>query len=226
MPPLRFHLLSARASLALLCFACVAALGACGDASEWRELEVSEGGFAVLMRAAPHYVKQDIDTPAGKMTAHLYSSDRPNSYYAVGYVDYPIALVAGSQPEQLFANVRDTWVRRIQGKLVATDDSPKLGGKYPGVEFSAEGTRTRDNRPDKLAAGKPVATTPQERSPDKPATTYLQARLYLVDQRLYQVIAMGRKGEVPQGEMNRFLKSFRQVTQSEVGSIKIDPQRK
>src|SRR5215210_6870959 len=116
----------------------IAGLTACGGGSEWRDLEVSEGAFAVLMRGQPHYVRQDIDTPAGKMTAHLYSSDRPDAYYAVGYVDYPLALVAGTQPEQLFANVRDTWVRRVQGKLVAADGSLKLAGQHPGLEFSAE----------------------------------------------------------------------------------------
>jgi hypothetical protein len=31
---------------------------------------------------------------------------------------------------------------------------------------------------------------------------------------------------VPQGDVNRYLKSFRLVTQGEVGSIKIDPRGK
>ena len=199
--------------LAALCFIFVAALGACGT-SEWRTLEVSEGAFAVLMRGEPHYVKQDIDTPAGKTTAHLYSSDRPDAYYAVGYVDYPLALVTGLPPEQLFAKARDTWVRRIQGRLVASDNTLKLAGKYPGLEFSAEGSTAPGSKvPDKDAGGKPVAT-------------FVQARLYLVDQRLYQVIAMGRKGEVPQGDVNRYLKSFHLVAQAEVGSIKIEPRGK
>jgi hypothetical protein len=189
----------------------VVTLAACGG-SQWRDLEVSEGAFAVLMRAEPHYVRQDIDTPAGKMTAHLYSSDRPDSYYAVGYADYPLSLVAGTPPEQLFAGIRDTWVRRIEGRLVASDTSLKLAGKHPGLEFSAEGTSARGSKVSD-AAGKPIET-------------FVQARLYLVDQRLYQVIAMGRKGEVPQGDVNRYLKSFRLVPQGEVGSFKIDPRGK
>ena len=117
----RMQCAPARAAIGALLFVC-SMLAACGG-SEWRDLEVSEGAFAVLMRGPPHYVRQDIDTPAGKMTAHLYSSDRPDAYYAVGYVDYPLALVTGAPPEQLFATVRDTWVRRIQGKLVATDNT-------------------------------------------------------------------------------------------------------
>lgn len=199
-----------RLTVALLVLS--ALFAACGS-SEWRDLEVSEGAFAVIMRGQPQYVRQDINTPAGKMTAHLYSSDRPDTYYAVGYVDYPLGLVAGSPPEQLLASVRDTWVRRVQGRLIASDATLRLDGKYPGLEFSAEGSRP--------AAGK----APPRGDGQKPVETLLQARLYLVDQRLYQLIAMGRKGELPQGDVNRFLKSFRVIPQSEVGNMNIEPPR-
>ena len=104
-------------------------------------------------------------------------------------------------------------MRRIQGRLVSSDNSLKLEGKYPALEFSAEGVRTPAGKAEKGAAAKPVET-------------FIQARLYLVDQRLYQVIAMGRKGAVPQGDVNRYLKSFRLVAQSEVGTVKIDPRGK
>jgi hypothetical protein len=194
----------------LFCLAVM--LAACGR-SEWRELEVSEGAFSVLMRGEPHYVRQALETPAGKMIAHLYSSDRPDAYYAVGYADYPLALVVGTPPEQLFNSVRDTWVRRINGKLSSSDGTLKLAGKYPGVEFMAEGTSTRDNK----AAGPDADAKAGSRD------TYVQARLYLVDQRLYQLVATGRKNEVPQGVVNRFLNSFKLIAQSETGTIKIEP---
>ncbi len=180
----------------LALIACLAIL-ACTP-SEWRELEVSEGGFRVLMRGAPHYVRQDLETPAGKMAAHLYSSDRTASYFAVGYSDYPLVLVVGSSPEALFKSVQDTWVRRIKGRLVASDSALQLAGKYPGLEFTAEGT-------------------------DAKGDTFVQSRLFLVDQRLYQLVAMGRKGEVDQGTVNRFLNSFRLIEASAVGTIKIEP---
>lgn len=180
----------------LLAFA-LATLAAC-TSSEWRELAVSEAGFRVLMRGEAHYVRQDLDTPAGKMSAHLYSSDRPDSYFAVGYSDYPLALVVGATPEQVFAGVRDTWVRRIDGRRVAPDRELTLAGKYPGMEFTAEGKT-------------------------KGADTFVQARLYLVEQRLFQVIAMGRKNEVPQGTVNRYLNSFALIPTQEVGTIRLEP---
>jgi hypothetical protein len=173
------------------------AVAGCGR-SEWQQLPVNDGGFSVLMRSEPHYVRQQVDTPAGKMFAHLYSSDRRDSYFAVGYSDYPIALVAGTPPEQLFAGVRDTWLKRIDGKLVMRNNSLLLDGRHPGAEFAAEGT----------VKGVPA---------------FLQARLYLVDQRLYQLIAMGPKDGVSQGMINRFLNSFRLIQQSEVGEIRVEP---
>jgi hypothetical protein len=175
-------------------------LAACGK-SEWQELQIPEGGFQVLMRSQPHYLKQELDTPAGKMTAYLYSSDRVNSYYAVGYSDYPLALVVGVDPEQIFSGVRDTWVRRIGGRLVKTDNKLELAGSYPGLQFEAEGS----------ANG---------------ADAFVQARIFMVEQRLYQVIAMGKKNEVPQGEINRFLDSFRLVKIGETHSLGIRPEGK
>jgi len=187
-----------RRRIAALLFAAagMTALAAC-NGSEWQELPVREGDFNVLMRSQPHYARQQLDTPSGKIPAHLYSSARPESYFAVGYSDYPLAQIVGGSPEALFAHVRDTWVKRIEGNPVRM--SPvKLAGQYPGVEFSAEGKV-------------------------KGAETFLDARLYLVDQRLYQVIAMGRKGEVPQGVVNRYLNSFKLIEASEGGMIHLKP---
>lgn len=177
------------------------AVATCHGRPEWQPLQVSEGGFKVLMRAEPLYTKQNLDTPAGRMTAHLYSSDRTASYYAVGYSDYPLSLVIGENPQKVFNGVRDTWVRRIQGRLVGTESKLVLAGGHPGVEFSAEG-----------------------KAKDKNA--FLQARLFLVDQRLYQVIAMGVKNQVPQGEINRFLRSFELVTTADVNRLEIKPSGK
>ena len=159
-------------------------LAACTH-SEWQELTINEGGFSVLMRGQAHYAQQPIDTPAGRMVGHLYSSDRPDGYFAVGYSDYPIAHVIGSPAQDVLTGVRDTWVKRVDGKLTMTG-AIEIAGKYPGIEFAADGTV-------------------------KGADTFLHGRLYLVDQRLYQVIALARKGEMPQGVVNRFLNSFKLI---------------
>jgi hypothetical protein len=171
-------------------------LAACSR-SEWQELALSDAGFTVLMRGQPNYARQPVATPAGKMEAHLYSSDRPDSYFAVGYSDYPLKLIVGVPPQQVLSGVRDTWVRRIDGKLIMQDSGVKLAGKHSGLEFIARGTVNG-------------------------ADTFLQARLYLVDQRLYQLIALGRTSELPQGVVNRFLNSFRLIDEGPVSSVRIE----
>lgn len=173
----------------------VLAVTACTQ-SEWRELAINEGGFSILMRGQANYARQPIDTPAGRMVGHLYSSDRPDGYFAVGYSDYPIAHVIGSSENDVLTGVRDTWVRRVDGKLTMSG-AIEIGGKYPGLEFAAEGKV-------------------------KGADTFLHGRLYLVDQRLYQVIALARKGEMPQGVVNRFLNSFKLIP-SGAGMIHLTP---
>ena len=157
------------------------ALFACGQ-PDWREMTIPDGDFTVLMRGQPHYARHELDTPSGKMQAHLYSSDRPDSYFAVGYSDYPLTFALATRSDEILAGVRDTWLRRINGRLV-TSGADKLG-KYPGLQFTARGTV-------------------------KGQDAILEGRLYLVDQRLYQLIAISRPGETPQGVVNRFFNSFK-----------------
>lgn len=175
----------------------ITALAGCGQ-SDWRELTVDDGGFSVLMRAEPHYVRQQLDTPAGKMEAHLYSSDRPDSYFAVGYSDYPLAFFVRSRPEDILAGVRETWLRRINGHIVTSDTAPL--GKHPGLQLTARGTV-------------------------KGQDALLEARLYMVDQRLYQLVAISRIGETPQGIVNRFFNSFRLIEPGRAATIRIETKK-
>jgi hypothetical protein len=172
------------------------AMAACAK-SEWQELAVGEGGFSVLMRGQPQYARQALDTPEGRMEAHLYSSDRPDAYFAVGYTDYPLGFALTKDPQEILSGVRDTWVRRINGRLVATDATAKVD-KYPGLTFTARGSV-------------------------KDVDAFLEARLYLVDQRLYQLVAIGRTTQVAQGTVNRFFNSFRLTETAQTGTIHIEP---
>jgi len=175
-------------------------LAACSK-PEWHELAIRDAGFSVLMRGEPLYTKREIDTPAGRFVAHLYVSDRPDSVVAIGYTDYPLALVLGSTPDQLFASVRDTWLRRLHGTLTRFDRPLKIDGKHPGIEFSADGQ---------------IENT----------EAFVRARLYLVDQRLYQVVILGKTAAVPSRVVNRYLDSFKLIEKQEVKSVTVDPSRR
>ena len=185
--------------VAALTIALLTATGCDRQPSEWRDLTITEGGFSVLMRGQAHYLRQPVETPAGRMEAHLYSSDRPDAYFAVGYSDYPLALVVQAPADALLAGVRDTWVKRVNGRIVSTAADPKFG-KYPGLQFTVKGT----------VSGKEAL---------------LEGRLYLVDQRLYQVVSLSRTPEISQGVVNRFFSSFRLVDVSGA-TLQIDADKK
>lgn len=175
----------------------VVLLAACAK-SEWHELAVRDAGFSVLMRGEPVYTKREIELPAGKIVAHLYLSEQPESVVAIGYTDYPLSLVLGSPPEQLFSGVRDTWLRRLHGTLTRSDRPLKIDGKHPGIEFSADGE---------------IENT----------AAFVRARLYLVDQRLYQVVILGKTAAVPSRVVNRYLDSFKLIEKQDVTSLDVRP---
>ena len=181
----------------LASFALCLVLAGCAPDPEWRELRVSDGGFSILMRGAPLYTPQQLDSPAGRMSAHLYASDRPDAYFAIGYIDYPLALAVNSAPEKIFAAPQETWVKRIEGKVTSTTPLT-LAGKYPGLQFTVEGRH-------------------------KDRDTVVEGRLYLVDQRLYQIVAMGNKGELSQGVVNRYFDSFKLIPVTYTEHIKVKP---
>ena len=172
-------------------------LAACSK-SEWQELTVRDAGFSVLMRGEPFYTKREIDTPAGRIMAHLYLSDRQDSVVAIGYTDYPLALALGSPSDKLFAGVRDTWLKRLQGTITRSDRPLTIDGKHPGIEFSADGQLEKTE-------------------------AFVRARLYLVDQRLYQVVMLGKTAAVPSRVVNRFLDSFKLTEKQEVKSLDVQP---
>ena len=74
----------------------------------------------------------------------------------------------------------------------------KLEGKYPGVQFSTTGKY-------------------QDRD------TLLEGRLYLVDQRLYQIVALSRPGEIAQAVVNRYFNSFKLIPVEYTEKVQIKP---
>lgn len=181
---------------ALLLFIMVLAAG-CGRPS-WQELAIRDGGFSILMRPNPHYEKRALETAAGRIVAQMYSTETQDSVFGVGFSDYPEEMVRTMAPRRLFMAVRDTWVRRIDGKLQGDGIDIRLDGKHPGMEVVAWGT----------VSGREA---------------YLKARFYLVGNRLFQVVVFGRRDSMPLAEVNRFLASFKLIPQREVGSLAIEP---
>lgn len=180
-----------------LVLAVLAALAACGRPS-WQEQTIQDGGFRVLMRGEVRYDMRAIETPAGPIHAHMYYMELKDSVFGVGYSDYPPQMVQSMTPRRLFMAVRDTWVRRIEGRLEGEGIDIQLDKQHPGMEVVAWGkVKGRD--------------------------AYLKGRFYLVGDRLYQIVIFGNRDSMPLADINHFLASFKLVPQREVGSITVTP---
>ncbi|HKA43883.1 MAG TPA: hypothetical protein VKF40_18015 [Burkholderiales bacterium] len=193
--------MSRRTTRVLTLVAVIAALVAACARTEWREVETPDGGFRILMQGDPRVEKSALDTPSGQITGNLYLVEVKDAAFGVGYSDFPVAIVQEASPRQLFSVVRDGWMKRIQGKLQNDGTDIKLENKYPGMEFAASGQL--DGR-----------------------DAYLRGRLYLVDNRLYQVIVFGTKSAMPVSDINQFLGSFKLVPRHETATVKIEANKK
>jgi hypothetical protein len=185
----------------LLAFVTLTLLG-CGDPS-WREVAALDGGFRVLMSADPRVEKRDLDTPAGKITGYWYSLEQKDSVFGVGYADYPLQILRGTPPRQMFTIVREGWLKKIAGKLEGNATDLKLDGKWHGMEFTARGQL--DGR-----------------------DAWMRGRFYLVDNRLYQLVVFGNQKTIPSSDINRFLASFKVAQPRDATTLTIDagPDRK
>jgi len=178
--------------LALVLFAAAG----CNDPS-WREVASPDGGFRIRMHGDPRVEQRNIDTPAGKITGHWYSLQGKDSVFGVGFADYPRQILQATPPRSMFPGVRDSWLRRIDGRLDGNATDIKLDGKWIGMEFSARG---------KLE-GKDA---------------WMRGRLYLVDNRLYQLIVFGNKETIPASDINQFMSSFKVAQPRDTTTLTIE----
>ena len=179
--------------LTLVIVLCVAA--GCSDQT-WREVASPDGGFRIRMHGDPVVEQRNLDTPAGKITGYWYSLDEKDSVFGVGFADFPRQMLQGAPPRNMFSGVRDSWLKRIDGRLEGDADI-KLDGKWLGMEFSARGKlQGRD--------------------------AWMRGRLYLVDDRLYQLIVFGNKATIPVSDINQFMGSLKVAQPRDTSTLTID----
>jgi hypothetical protein len=111
----------------------------------------------------------------------MFVAEHGQQAWLVGYSDYPEATVKASDPATMLAGARDGAVANANGQLVS-DVEVTLNG-YPGREFSAA-----------------VTQNGQE--------FVLRQRVYMVGNRLYQVLVLVPKGEEDSPEVEAFFQSF------------------
>ena len=150
---------------------------------DWKACQSKEGRFAVSMPSAPTTKKQAVKTANGDLTVMSMIADgTKDSFFVVSYSDYGPTELKGDADKRL----EQAWkgaVESARGKLRGDAKPIKLDDKHPGREICIE----------------------------KKGAIVAKMRIYLVDNRLYQVMVLGNGPFFATGDKDvaTFLDSFR-----------------
>lgn len=178
---------------ACLALATIAGGAACNPTFNWREFR-SADGFAVAFPGRPQTVSRDIKLPDGTVQMSMTSTGIGATLFAVGAASLPPGLSAEPLARQrTIEHLRDALVRNVSGNitqssaaalLVPVSDSRKV--------LAAEAIEAAGHDP----GGRAVQ---------------LAARLFIVDDRFFQVVALGASGEISPDTLDTFFTSFRLI---------------
>jgi hypothetical protein len=140
-----------------------------------------EGKLSVSVPSKPLERTNKLKTAGGELEVHMFMIDQKDRAFIVSYTDYPAGSVDPDEKKTL-AGVVDGNARAIKGR-VASNEPITIGKKdYPGRAISIEfgGAKKQIYR----------------------------ARVYLVDNRLYQVVALGPDEFTKSQAVEAYFKSF------------------
>ncbi len=157
-------------------------LAACGATPSWQTFTSDKGKFTVEMPATPKESTQSVDTALGKIELTLYTAQVGTSAYLATFSDYP-DVMSKADPAKVLDGAMNGAVTNVSGKILSSSDITINGN--PGKEFSAEGKITN------------------------PGDGSVRGRIYLVKTRLYQLIVVGLKDQIPTADADRYLQSFK-----------------
>jgi hypothetical protein len=167
----------------------VCGLLGCSERLEWRETRAP--GCSILLPGRAQTVARDVEFEGQKLPATMTSTGVGSAMFAIGVVILPAAVAADAPArERAIAFFRDGLVRNIEGAITSrgpatltqTDAAARLRA---GQEFQASG-RSADGR-----------------------AAVLAARFLIVDDRLFQLIALGGEGGIEPQALETFFTSFR-----------------
>ncbi len=169
---------------------------ACSPRLEWRELR-SADGYSVLLPGRAQVVTREITFEGQRLPMSMTSTGTGASMFAVGVARLPPTLADDAAArERLIAYFRDALMKNI-GATTFEPDGARLARPpaAPQVLRAAQGIRAQG-----------VAAKPGARR--NAAAARLAARWFIVDDRLYQLIALGGDGAIDTVALETFFDSF------------------
>jgi hypothetical protein len=136
-------------------------------AQTWKETKSVEGKFKVSLPGAAKYQYQDLKTDVGKIRQHIFAveTDGGKFAYLAFYNDYPEDHVRRTGAETMLDNARAGALGQLQNNKVVKESKIKLAG-HAGREMHFTGVVQGMN-------------------------VHASWRMYLVNNRLYQVGVVG-----------------------------------
>jgi hypothetical protein len=181
------------------CFGLAAALlsaAGCSPRFDWRELREPALGFSVALPEKPQRVTRTIEVPAAGQSVALeltvLSTGVGPTLFAAGVARLPAAdRSEAALTAALVASLRDGLLRNVGAAQPHAEAAPPPPGLNrhtlrAALGFSANGTAGRDRRPARLVA-----------------------RLYVVDDRFFELITIGADADLPPEAREMFFDSFR-----------------
>jgi len=174
-----------------------AAVVGCSPKFDWREVRSTADAYTVSMPGKPQVVTRDLELPLAdgtqKVSMTMTSAGVGPTMFAVGVAHLP-SRVPQDTVQASMTYFRDGLLRNIGARTAEKEVTPPPGRAAPpalraSTSFEAHGQ-----------IGRPG---------EKPEPARLAARIYVVDDRIYQIVAMGRAADLPDEEIETFFTSFK-----------------
>ena len=149
----------------------------------WQDFSSAEGRFSVLMPGTPKDKSQTENTPLGPITTHISIYSDNDSAFAVSYTEYPPSLMENFNVEKGLDGARNAQLGKF-GSALISETPLSYQDTYPGRELQM--TLTKGD-------GKHA----------------IRNRMYLIKNRLYQVMIILPKDELFSKDAVKFMDSFK-----------------
>jgi len=166
----------------LLLLAVGTLLAGCGGKADWTEFKSEEGGFSILMPGAPTEETQTQATELGDIDIHMFTYEEKDVAYIVGYNLLPAAILELSSADPMLDGACEGQVSSVNGTEVSRQTISL--GAYPGRELEI-------------------------RVDDADGIKTLHTRIYLVEDKLYQVLVVGGEDQSGAEDTIKFLDAFK-----------------
>jgi len=168
------------------------ALVGCSETLEWREFR-SADGYSVMLPGRAQTVTRDVVFEGHKLPVSMTSTGVGPAMFALGMARLPAAIADDAAGrERAIANFRDGLVRNIGGTVASA--GPATLSLPPGSRQQVHAAQAVEARG---RAG------PDGRS------AVLAARFFIVDDRLFQLVALGGEGSIDPQALDTFFTSLR-----------------